>query len=192
MDCTCTCPRGEECLVSAKRLTHQRIEHLEDAATFLLLEHETLRGTHASSAARLAVAHRSFELGYSSLELIEEVRRQATLDQRVLVDRGGCRHAVGARHERWPAATLRHLKRPELGCRSQIAPCDLGDRSHNVGRELDAQLPLLGALSLRFAIRGVLLDGVRGEARDHVVESFAHRGEVNGASERSEVLLEEA
>jgi hypothetical protein len=58
-------------------------------------------------------------------------------------------------------------------------------------REREAKLLLLRGLASRLPIVGVLLDGVRGEARDDV-EAFARRREVKGAHELRGVLLDEA
>jgi len=70
-------------------------------------------------------------------------------------------------------------------------PRNLGDGPHHVGRELERRLLQLDALSPRIAIRDVLLDGMRGEGRDDVIEPLANRQEID-ACQRGQVLDDEA
>jgi hypothetical protein len=106
------------------------------------------------------------------------------------VDRRGVGHAASAHIERLTAHRLfRHLECPELRNTSKIPSRNRRDRLHLFDAKFATQLSLLCGLAFRAAIADVLIECVRGEARQHFGESLSSRGEID-TREVLRVLIE--
>jgi hypothetical protein len=81
------------------------------------------------------------------------------------------------------------LERLELRNTSQIPSCNDRDGLHLFDAKLETELSLLCCLAFRATITDVLIERMRGEARQYFVEPLSSRGEID-ARERSAVLIE--